>query len=81
MTKDEYNTLPARYSNKIFPFGALICAEHRKELAKPIIPSHSTPIQDPDTANECNFDDNYVPDVFNTTPQDQKISDNFSLVL
>ena len=59
----------------------LIYAKHRKELAKPTIHSHSTPLEDPDTANECNSDDNYVPDVFRSTSQDQKILDNLSLVL
>ena len=64
--KDEYNTLSTRYSNKTFSFGALICMKHRKELAKPIIHSNSTPTEDPDTANEYNSDDNYVPDVLET---------------
>ena len=50
----------------------LIYAKHRKELAKPTIHSHSTPLEDPDTANECNSDDNYVPDVFQSTSQDRK---------
>ena len=81
LTKDEYNTLSTQYPNKAFPFGALICTKHRKELAKPIIHTHSAPIEDPDTANKCNSDNNYVPDVFETTPQDQKILDNLSLVL
>ena len=81
LTKDEYNTLSTQYPNKTFPFGALICMKHRKELAKPIIHTHSTPIEDPDTANKCNSDNNYIPDVFKTTPQDQKILDNLSLVL
>ena len=81
LTKYEYNTLSTWYPNKTFPFGALICMKHRKELAKPIIHSHSTPIEDPDTANECNSDDNYVPGVFETTLQDWKILVNLSLVL
>ena len=81
LTKDQYNILSTQYPNKTFPFGALICKKHRKELAQPIIHSHSTLIEDPDTANECNSDDSYVPDVFKTTPQDQKILDNLSLVL
>ena len=81
LTYDEYNTLSTRYPNNTFPFGALICMKHRKELTKPIIHSHSTPIEDPDNANEYNSDDNYVPDVFETTPQDQEILDNLSLVL
>ena len=40
--------------------------KHRKELAKPKIHSNSTPTEDPDTANEYNSDDNYVPDVLET---------------
>ena len=52
LTKDEYNTLSTRYRTETFPFGALICTKYRKELAKPTIHSHSTPIEDPDTANE-----------------------------
>ena len=81
MTKDEYNTLPIQYPNKTFPLGALICTKHRKELAKPIIHSYSTSTEAPDTATECNSDGNYVPDVFETTPRDQKILDDLSLVL
>ena len=80
-TKDDYNTLSTLYPDKTFPFGALIYTELRKELAKPIIHSHSLPIEDPDTASECNSDGNYVPDVFTTTPQDRKILDNLSVVL
>ena len=38
-------------------------------------------MQDPNTANECNSDGNYLPDVFKTTPEDQKILDDLSLVL
>ena len=64
-----------------FLFGALICTKHRKELAKPIIHSHSISIQVPDTANEYNSDDNYIPDVFQTTTQDWEKLDNLSLVL
>ena len=51
LTKDKYNTLPTQYSNKAFPFGALICINHVEILAKPIIHSHSAPMNDPDTAN------------------------------
>ena len=40
---------------------------HSTEFAKPIIHSHSTLTEDPDTTNECNSDDNYVPDVFERT--------------
>ena len=47
--------------NQTFPFSALIYTKHRKKLAKQIIHSYSTPSEDPDTANECNSDDNYVP--------------------
>ena len=50
LTKDEYITLSTQYPNKTFPFGTLICIKHRKELAKPIMHSHSTPIENPDTA-------------------------------
>ena len=53
----------------------------REELAKPTIHSHSTQTEDPDAANESNSDDNYLTDVFETTPQDQEILDNLSLVL
>ena len=81
LTKGKSNTLSTWYPNKAFPFGALICTKHRKELAKAIIHSHSSPIEDPITANEYNSDDNYVPDVFETTPQDWEILDNLSLVL
>ena len=70
LTKDEYYTLSTQYPNKTFLFGALICMKHRKELAKPIIHSYSTPIEVPDTDYECNSDENYVTDVFETTPQD-----------
>ena len=38
-------------------------------------------MQDPNTANECNSDSNYLQDVFKTTPEDQKILDDLSLVL
>ena len=38
-------------------------------------------MQDPNTANECNSDGNYLPDVFKATPEDQKILDDLSLVL
>ena len=53
----------------------------REELAKPTIHSHSTPTEHPDAANESNSDDNYLTDVFKTTPQDQEILHNLSLVL
>ena len=66
---------------RLFPFGALICMKPREELAKPTIHSHSTQTEDPDAANESNSDDNYLTDVFETTPQDQEILDNLSLVL
>ena len=69
--------MSTRYPNKTFPFSALICKKHRKILAKLIIQSHSTPIEDPDTANECNYDDNCVAEVLET----MKILDDLSLVL
>ena len=69
--------MSTRYPNKTFPFSALICKKHRKILAKLIIQSHSTPIEDPDTANECNYDDNRVAEVLET----MKILDDLSLVL
>ena len=81
MTKDKSNTLSTWYPNKTVPFGALICTKHGKELAKAIIHSHSSPIEDPITAKEYNSNDNYVPDVFETTPQDWEILDYLSLVL
>ena len=38
-------------------------------------------MQDPNTANECNSNGNYLPDVFKATPEDQKILNDLSLVL
>ena len=64
------------YPNITFPFGALICT---KGIGK--TNSHTTASEDPDTANEYNSDDSYVPDVFKTTSQDQEILGNISLVL
>ena len=81
LTKDKYSTLFTWYPNMTFAFGALICTKHRKELAKPIKHSHSTPIEAPDNVSECNSDDNYAPDVFETTPQDQKLLYDLSLFL
>ena len=81
LPKDEFHTLSIWYPNKTFSFDALICMRHRKKIAKPIIHGNSTPTEDPDTAIECNYDGNYVPDVFKTTPQDRKILNNLSLVL